>query len=57
MLQGKHCEFHTCNQVTILPSFLTYVSGEETGTDGYVFFYCLCIQNQVYGYFVCWEKI
>lgn len=52
MLQGKHCEFHNSNQVTILPSF-KHMSQEKKWEMMGVLFYRLCILDQVCGEFFC----
>jgi len=51
MLQGKHCEFHNSNQVTILPSF-KHTSQEKKLEMMGVLFYRLCILDQVCGGFL-----
>lgn len=54
MLQGKHCEFHNSNQVTILPSF-KHTSQEKKWEMMGVLFFRLCILG-LWGFFVCFVE-
>lgn len=51
MLQGKHCEIHNSNQVTILPSF-KHMSQEKKWEMMGVLFFRLCILHKICGDFL-----
>lgn len=51
MLQGKHCEIHNSNKVTILPSF-KHMSQEKKWEMMDVLFFRLCILHKVCGDFL-----
>lgn len=51
VLQGKHCEIHNSNQVTILPSF-KHMSQEKKWEMMGVLFFRLCILHKVCGDFL-----